>query len=98
MMKHEIEIPDLPEGWKAVAYRVPSKDEYTLSDDGIVVSAKLIKFPVLIVEKIRPRSRIILEETEENSNPAYWQRFEIGDHPIFLECDKKLREVKEGEE
>jgi hypothetical protein len=93
-MKHEIDIPDLPEGWKAVAYRVPSKDEHTLSDDGIVVSAKLIKFPVLIVEKIKPR-RIVLEETEEKYLGN--QVLNIFGIPICIMTSRKWRAVKEGE-
>ena len=34
-MKHEIEIPDLPEGWEAVAYRYAHGNEYVLSDGDI---------------------------------------------------------------
>ena len=63
--KHEIEIPDLPEGWKAVAYRIPEKDENYLSIDGLVEKHDFrIYSPRIIVEKIKPR-RIVLEETDE---------------------------------
>lgn len=108
MMKHEIEIPDLPEGWKAVAYRVPSKikDEYTLSDDWDIVPAKGIKFPVLIIEKIRPLSRVILEETEEERSVSFgdwygengniiarWSDINYGSNRTFT----IWRAVKEGE-
>lgn len=34
-MKHEIEIPDLPEGWEAVAYRVPQIGEYAFFNGGV---------------------------------------------------------------
>jgi len=34
-MKHEIEIPDLPEGWEPVAYREPKAGEYCFSMNGI---------------------------------------------------------------
>jgi len=95
-MKHEIEIEGLPEGWKAVAYRVPSikKDEYTLSDDWDIVPAKGIKFPVLIIEKIRPR-RIVLEETEEKYLGN--QVLNIFGIPICIMTSRKWRAVKEGE-
>ena len=38
-MKHEIEIPDLPEGLEAVAYRRPKTGEYYLTPDWITVEA-----------------------------------------------------------
>ena len=34
-MKHEIDIPDLPEGWEPVAYRYAHSNEYVLSDGNI---------------------------------------------------------------
>ena len=65
--KHEIEIPDLPEGWRAVAFRIPvggvdyvfitSMNEVRLCD----WETKTHK--ALIVEKIKPR-RIVLEDTQ----------------------------------
>ena len=73
-MKHEIEIEGLPEGWKAVAYRVPvDKIEHVLTDDCEIILANNIRFPCLIVEKIPPR-RIVLEETGRwhiNSTEGY---------------------------
>lgn len=62
-MKHEIEIEGLQEGWKAVAYRVQSKYEYTLSDDWMVVPAKGIEFPVLIIEKIKSPTIVLKQIT-----------------------------------
>lgn len=51
--KHEIEIPGLPEGWKAVAYRVPTdKIDYVLTDDCEIILANNIRFPCLIVDRI----------------------------------------------
>ena len=38
-MKHEIEIPDLPEDLEAVAYRKPKAGEYYLTPDWITVEA-----------------------------------------------------------
>lgn len=53
MTKHEIEIPGLPEGWKAVAYRVPiDKIDYVLTDDCEIILANNIRFPCLIVDRI----------------------------------------------
>lgn len=62
-MKHEIEIPDLPEGWRAVAYREPVEGEYYLME-GIHLHGTGRCEEMLIVEKIPPR-RIVLEETYE---------------------------------
>ena len=69
-MKHEIEIPDLPEGWEAVAYRQPNAGEYYLGSGGV----KLCEFDFdtvwLIVRKKQPR-RIVLEETEEDTDNSH---------------------------
>ena len=64
-MKHEIEIPDLPEGWEAVAYRVPVEGEYFLSIDNEISHAndKSHWCPWLIIRKKQPR-RIVLEESD----------------------------------
>ena len=63
-MKHEIEIPDLPDGWEPVAYRKPKAGEYYLTSDWIIVEALHdYKLSHLIVRKKQPR-RIVLEEVE----------------------------------
>ncbi len=64
-MKHEIEIPDLPEGWEAVAYRIPKAGEYFLSIDNEISHANDNSHwcPWLIIRKKQPR-RIVLEETD----------------------------------
>ena len=63
-MKHEIEIPDLPEGLEAVAYRKPKAGEYYLTPDWITVEALHdYKLAHLIVRKKQTR-RIVLEEVE----------------------------------
>ena len=61
--KHTINIPGLPGGWRAVAYRRPISGEYYFYNDGIQ-QGKTGSGQFLIVEKIKPR-RIVLEETEE---------------------------------
>lgn len=64
-MKHEIEIPDLPEGWEAVAYRVPVGGEYFLGIDNKISHAidNSHWCPWLIIRKKQPR-RMVLEETD----------------------------------
>lgn len=100
-MKHEIEIEGLPEGWKAVAYRVPAVHEYIFDQEAGIVVKSILRTPIirLIVEKIPPR-RIVLEETEEDnqidggSGIFYLQDFK----DIKLWNQPKIwREVKEGE-
>ena len=60
-MKHEIEIPDLPEDLEAVAYRKPKAGEYYLTPDWITVEALHdYKLAHLIVRKKQPR-RIVLD-------------------------------------
>lgn len=55
-MKHEIEIPDLPEGWEAVAYRIPKAGEYFLSIDNEISHANDNSHwcPWLIIRKKQP--------------------------------------------
>ncbi len=67
-MKHEIEIPGLPNGWRAVSYRRPISGEYYFYNDGIQ-QGKTGSGQFLIVEKIKPR-RVVLEETEESNIPS----------------------------
>ena len=62
-MKHEIEIPDLPEGWEAVSFRVPKEGEYYLGSEGIKLVQTDFHYRWLIVRKKQPR-RIVLEETD----------------------------------
>lgn len=65
-MKHEIEIPGLPDGWRAAAYRRPVFGEYYFYNDGIQ-QGKTGSGQFLIVEKIKPR-RIVLELTDKDHN------------------------------
>lgn len=65
MKQQTIEVEGLPEGWKAVAYRIPEISDHVLGDDGeiwLVQTEQECK--QLVVEKTQPR-RIVLEETEE---------------------------------
>jgi len=66
MKTQTIEVEGLPEGWKAVGYRVGRAGvEHTLDDSmKPMLCHECMTYPVLIVEKIQPR-RIVLEETQE---------------------------------
>ena len=60
--KHTIDIPGLPEGWRAVAYRRPIEGEYFFDKNGgISLAGKDLYSSGLIIEKIKPH-RIVLEE------------------------------------
>lgn len=98
-MKHEIDIPGLPEGWRAEAYRLPIKDnniskEFVLLD-GVIKPALHVNMMVeqLIVEKIQPR-RIVLEEI---SREEYYRLFHEGETQVFDMAGSHWHEVKEGE-
>lgn len=74
--KHEIEIPDLPKGWRAVAYRTARRGiDHVLRNGQVTVYRGFSDaVDLLIVEKIKPHS-IKLEETEEDS---------IGNQEIYI--------------
>lgn len=104
MTQSTIDIPGLPEGWKAVAFRVPNIDEFVLGDDGqvwLVQDEQECK--QMIVKKIQPR-RIVLEETEEERSVSYgdWYEDDLGRVNQWLNkgygssrCVKIWKEVKE---
>ena len=70
--KHLIDIPGLPEGWRAVAYRLAKQGEHYWNGIKICYAeydqGAHICLPVIIVEKIKPRS-IVLEDTGEVRQP-----------------------------
>ena len=80
-MKHEIEIPDLPEGWEPVEAMIDPDGSY-FGDDGNQYANAKIK-----LKKKHPR-RIVLEETDiANAEVAfhdddgvwkYWKILEDG--------------------
>lgn len=85
-MKHEIEIPDLPEGWQAVSYRVPEEGEYYFTRHGFEQATDewLDRPAAIIVRKKQPR-RIVLEEVEAGHEKVeffhdrrYWKIVEDG--------------------
>ena len=67
-MKHEIEIPDLPEGWEAVAYRSPKKGESYMHQNQIWKALFDEGYPYIIVRKKQPR-RIDNNESYDPSSP-----------------------------
>lgn len=61
-MKHEIEIPDLPEGWEPVEAMIDPDGSYFGYDGNQYANAKIK------LKKKHPR-RIVLEETGETRKP-----------------------------
>lgn len=98
-MKHEIEIPDLPEGWQAVAYRIALRGvDHVLRNGKVTIYNGFSDDEnLLIVEKIPPR-RIVLEETDEDANCELPQPLTDGSYiGVMVYAHKIWREVKEGE-
>ena len=62
-MKHEIEIPDLPEGWEPVAYRYGYKGETGFDKELFTIDMEKSDYPLIIVRKKQPL-RIVLEESD----------------------------------
>lgn len=82
MTKHEIEIPDLPDGWRAVAYRNANTGEFVIGSGGVEqvrgsITKTITRY--LIVEKIKPR-RIVFEATNE------FRQAVKGDWVQFCDC------------
>ena len=67
-MKHEIEIPDLPEDFDAVAYKVPEVGEYYFGSGGITLARVKFENLWLVVRKKQPR-RIDNNESYDPSSP-----------------------------
>lgn len=103
MTKYTIEIEGLPEGWEAVAYRVPHSGDMYLRDRGIICQSDGSNtLQYLIVQKTKPR-RIVLEETGEyrRCNPGEW--YQTTDDSAFYkhnaitrsEMEYKIWRIKE---
>ena len=76
-MKHEIEIPDLPEDLEPVAYKVPEVGEYYFGSGGITLARVKFENLWLVVRKKRPR-RIVLEETGRHRGLQYLLKIDEG--------------------
>lgn len=97
MTEQTIDVTGLPEGWKAVAYRVPKGNIEFVFIENVVRKAKPQDKKCLIVEKIKPR-RIVLEETEEDTDPLLYQPIKIGGLCVLMLMHNKIwRVVEEGE-
>ncbi len=104
MKKQTIEVEGLPEGWNAVAYRVPVNGENFFYDEKIC-NDKYQCHEYLIVEKIQPR-RIVLEETNEERKICFGEWYESQEGKLMRwpyggKTDGKhkvWREVKETNE
>lgn len=89
------EIEGLPEGWKAVAWRVPHMREKYLHRGEVFTAGTCNSCEFLIVEKIQPR-RIVLEETgEDNNDVGQPQHFNIDDNTALNIASRKIWKVKE---
>lgn len=70
------EVEGLPEGWKAVAYRVPKTGEWFFGDYSKEVHKAVVCVQkAFILEKIHPR-RIVLEETNEERRICFGEWYE----------------------
>ena len=94
-MKHEIEIPDLPEGWEAVAYRPAIQGvDYVLRNGAVTIYNGFSDTEnLLIVRKKQPR-RIILEETGEIRLPGY--KLKIDDGYINMPAGREYKIVEDN--
>ena len=78
-MKHEIEIPDFPDGWEAVAYRPAIQGvDYVLRNGAVTIYNGFSDTEnLLIVRKKQPR-RVVLEETGEIRQSCYLLKIDDG--------------------
>lgn len=96
--KHEIEIPDLPEGWRAVAYRAARRGiDHVLRNGQVTVYRGFSDaVDLLIVEKIKPR-RIVLEETSEVRKASHGEYYYHEDYgrvmrwPCHMQTEVKYK-------
>lgn len=95
MTKHEIEIPDLPDGWRPVAYRNANTGEFVIGSGGVEqvrgsITKTITRY--LIVEKIKPR-RVVLEEI---SRQEYYRLFyDESSAKIYDMAGSYWKEIKE---
>ena len=101
MTKQTIEVEGLPEGWKAVAYRVPKQDEYFIGSLGLSKCSGSYTNQFIILEKIQPR-RIVLEDTGEanfTDDEGEYKKQWFSDGRLCLHRSHNIwREVKETDE
>ena len=90
-MKHEIEIPDLPEGWDPVEILI-DPDQYNkyVGDDGCLYWDAKIR-----MKKKQPR-RIVLEETEEDTDNSHNHTICVKGIAIDIYSNKLWKIVEDG--
>lgn len=98
MTKQIIEV-DVPEGWKAVGYKVPKKGEYfyDIGDTEPIKASNNMSSGWLVVEKIQPREITIVETGEDNAmNGIYYkdQWFMYG--KVLVVGQPKIWKIKES--
>ncbi len=89
--KHLIDIPGLPDGYRLVSVNIKQNDRYR-NDDGTSTIAGCD----LVIEKIKPR-RIVLEETEEDTDPLLYQPIKIDGLCVLMVMHNKIWRVVEEE-
>lgn len=96
MTKQTIEIEGLPEGWRAVAFRVPKEGEYAIvSGEAQLCHTYHCIFPRLVVQKTKTR-RIVLEETDRDRDHMKDEMITIDDKTcVEVYGDKIWRIVEE---
>ena len=104
MTKQTIEVEGLPEGLKAVAFRIGLNGELAFDCNRVIeITGNCTKFPCLIVKKIQPR-RIVLEEISKeeyyrlfhdeqcteiyNLQRSYWKQVNENEVPLTNGEDK----------
>ena len=94
-MKHEIEIPDLPEDFDAVAYKVPEVGEYYFGSGGITLARVKFENLWLVVRKKQAR-RIVLEETDEDAGIDRNHSIHFDGIIIQIDSAKLWKTVEDG--
>lgn len=89
--KHLIDIPGLPDGYRLVSVNIKQNDRYR-NDDGTSTIAGCD----LVIEKIKPR-RIVLEETEEDTDPLLYQPIKIDGLCVLMVMHNKIWRLVEEE-
>jgi hypothetical protein len=95
-MKYEIEIPDLPDGWEAVAYRSAEIGEMYYDDGKLWTCDSKNFYEHLIIQKTTAR-RIVLEETDKTSDPDWIYSIRSNDITINIQSEKIWKIVDEKE-
>jgi len=96
MTTHTIDIEGLPEGWEVKRIGVPVDTECYVANGDVVSFMAGVTVPVvrIIVQKSKPR-RIVLEETDEKTDPLLYQPIKIEGLCVLMVAHNKIWRVKE---